>query len=78
MDLSQLPSRTLAEVIDVEGEPSFSYRLRDLGIFSGIQIKVLAGLPFSGPLIVQAGGATFALRRGDAQCIQVRVHKASS
>lgn len=77
MNLQQWPKRQTAQITEVLGDPVFILRLRDLGLFTGVLVEVLSRLPFSGPLIVRAHGAVFALRQGEAACIQVRAHQAS-
>jgi ferrous iron transport protein A len=47
-------------------------RLRDLGFVSGARCDVLARMwPSGDPLAVRIGGSTFALRRAEAEAVQV-------
>ncbi|MGE0763345.1 MAG: ferrous iron transport protein A [Bdellovibrionales bacterium] len=78
MNLSECPLRQLAEVTEVSGDAHLRHRLMDLGIYAGVLVEVVGAMPFSGPLIIRAQGATLALRRGEAACIQVQARKTLS
>jgi len=48
-------------------------RLRELGFLAGEQVRVIArGMGGVEPIAVRIGSATFALRRFEADCIQVQ------
>src|SRR4029434_10688538 len=75
--LARLSRRQVAVVAGVEpdGEqaPGFSARLRELGFIDGEEVEILAISAAGGPLAVRVGESTFALRRGEAERITVRV-----
>lgn len=86
-ELSAQPHRTLAdlslqqcavitEVTSVnsgaEGA-SLRRRMAEIGFLPGETVKVVARVPGGDPVAVRVGSSTFALRRREALCIQVRV-----
>lgn len=77
MRLSELPRRTTAIVLDVEAISSndaVARRLRELGFVNGERVEVMAAGPVGAePLLVQIGFTRFALRRREADRVQVRV-----
>jgi len=46
-------------------------RLGELGFLVGERVRVLARAPFGDPIAVRVGSGTFALRRAEADCVQV-------
>lgn len=63
---------TIVDVCDESGMPEWPSRLRELGFVEGEQVRVLRrGQPGDEPLAVRVGGSTFALRRAEADCVQV-------
>lgn len=54
-------------------------RLEELGFLPGERVMVIArGKPGNDPLAVRVGHSTFALRRAEAACVQVRPWPATS
>lgn len=48
-------------------------RLIDIGFLPGERVRILArGIPGGSPLAVRVGTSTFALRKIEARCVQVR------
>ena len=53
--------------------PEWARWLAEIGFIAGEQVSVLArGAPGGDPLMVRAGSSTFALRKAEAVCVQVR------
>ena len=53
--------------------PEWARWLAEIGFIAGEQVSVLArGAPGGDPLMVRAGSSTFALRKAEAACVQVR------
>jgi ferrous iron transport protein A len=75
--LNELPSEREATVVAVQspnGElpPDLLRRLIEIGFLPGERVRVVArGVPGGTPIAVRVGTSTFALRRNEAQCIQV-------
>jgi ferrous iron transport protein A len=54
--------------------PELLRRLAELGFFPGEPVRVLATGPFGRePIAVRIGTSTFALRKVEAECVQVAV-----
>lgn len=76
--LSELPARSDARVFALtvpEGveDPEIVARLGELGFLPGERVRVVARGLFGDPIAVRVGSGTFALRRSEARCIQVRL-----
>ena len=56
---------------DLVGDESYISRLRELGFVRGEKIALRGMAPFGGPLMIEVRGAVVALRRKEAECIQV-------
>lgn len=66
-------------VEDRQPNDGIARRLRELGFVAGEEVKVLATGPVGRePLLVQVGYTRFALRRSEAQRIQVRALEANA
>lgn len=59
------------KVLDITAEPSVRDRLLEMGVAPGRLIKILHTLPFDGPIVVQSGPTTIALRFNEADKIWV-------
>ena len=78
--LDQLSKGEQAVVVSVEASAAFgtldalvTRRLWELGFLAGTQISVVGfGLLSRDPIAVKIGGTKFALRRAEAQKVQVR------
>jgi ferrous iron transport protein A len=75
--LCDAPLRTACVVAGVTAPgnaPEWARWLAEIGFIAGEQVSVLArGMPGNDPLVVRAGSSTFALRRAEAGCVQVRL-----
>lgn len=59
-----------------EQMPECARQLRELGFLTGEQIVVLRRtLPGGDPMVVRIGTSTFALRRAEAECIEVETEQ---
>ena len=73
--LTEWPKKQIGEIVEIQADASLTHRLLDLGLFAGVLVEVVSQMPFKGPLIVRAQGATLAMRRKEAECIKVRACK---
>jgi len=90
LNLSDLPVGVVAEVIGVRLQAAdeatatvedrdILLRLIEIGFVPGEQVRVIAhGYPGREPVAVRIGGTTFALRRFEADLIQVQAQAAVS
>lgn len=70
--LSRLRAGELAVVERIDADESQSRRLLEIGFFPGARVEVVATMwPGDDPLAVRVGGATFALRRCEADRVTV-------
>lgn len=69
--ISDMEPHVESRIIDVTTEPVTRERLLEMGLAPGRGVKVLRILPFSGPVIVQAGSLFLALRREEAEQVWV-------
>jgi Fe2+ transport system protein FeoA len=71
MNLSQINANSEFEVVEVKSE-DLRERLTEMGVYKGLKGRLVKHLPFGGPVILQAGESLFAVRREDAQWIQIQ------
>jgi DtxR family Mn-dependent transcriptional regulator len=71
--LDRVPPGTRVWIQQItEEEPAFLRYLASLGLLPGAELRVEEAAPFGGPLLVEAGGARYALGRDVAAKILVR------
>jgi len=71
MILSDIEKNSQFEIITIDN-PELRERLIEMGFCQGVKGRLLQRLPFGGPLVLQAGTCTFALRKEDATCIHIQ------
>jgi ferrous iron transport protein A len=71
MTLSQLAPGEQAHVTGIEDSP-LKQRLRDLGLTDGTKIVCVMKSPMGDPRAYRFRGATIAMRKKDADAVQVR------
>ena len=74
MTVNQLPIGSVSQVERVNApitKPELAQQLEDIGFISGEQVTVLRSSLLGDPLMVRIGSSTFALRRAEAQLIEV-------
>lgn len=70
--LSQLEVGEHAVVTRVDAEDLLARRLLEIGFYPGAVVEVVAAMwPGDDPLAIRVGGATFALRRQEADGVTV-------
>jgi ferrous iron transport protein A len=70
--LAQLPIGGEGMVLAVEGNNPISKRLMEMGIVPGVAVKVIKTAPFGCPMEVRVRGYHLALRRSEAETIEVK------
>lgn len=53
----------------LEGSPIIVERLKEMGLYPGLEIIYLGRAPFKGPHLIRLGSVVLALRQEEAQCI---------
>lgn len=77
MNLSELlpfTSAVVDQVINAVADDPIAKRLRELGFVAGEPVRIVARGPIGAdPLLVQVGYTRFALRRSEAQRVQIHL-----
>lgn len=60
-----------ARVVSVRGNSSISKRLMEMGVIPGVSLKVVKTAPFGDPIEVQVRGYSLAMRKNEADSIEV-------
>lgn len=69
---SPLHQRYTVQAIQApEGAPEWASQLHDLGFVPGERVQLMARGLGGDPLVVRVGLSTYALRRAEADCVQV-------
>ncbi len=72
--LGSLKKGESGTIVSVEGTEIISRRLLEMGLLEGAQVDVLHESPFGkDPFAVRVRGALIALRRSDANLIEVKI-----
>lgn len=68
LPLCQLPAGALGRIRELNGDPDFCQRVREMGFCEATFVSKISG---SGPFICQINGLRVALSHGAARCILV-------
>lgn len=60
------------EIAAMDGDAAITLRLRELGFRPGVKVQLLGQAPFGGPYLVQIHTTVLALRRNEAECLQLK------
>lgn len=71
--LDALPHGVEARVVAVKGAGAVTRRLLEMGVVPGAPVRVIKAAPLGDPLEVRVRGYHLALRRNEAQTIEVVV-----
>ena len=71
MTLTNLPKDTNAKVISVNGNNAISRRLMEMGVVPGVSVKVIKTAPFGDPMEIRLRGYSLAVRKSEADTIEV-------
>lgn len=69
--LADLAAGTSATVVKVTGNNPVSRRLMEMGIVPGVLVRVVKSAPFGDPIEVRLLGYSLAMRRNEAESIEV-------
>lgn len=71
--LGNLPKGSIAEIVRVMGESEMNSRFLAMGFLEGSNVEVVHEAPFGkDPIAVRVRGALLALRRSEANLVEVR------
>ena len=71
--LTAIPVGSAARVVAVNGTSRISRRLMEMGVIPGVRLEVLKTAPFGDPIEVRVRGYNLAMRRSEADAIEVAV-----
>ncbi len=69
--LTNLPIGMTAKVISVNGNNAITRRLMEMGVVPGVSVRVIKSAPFGDPLEIRVRGYHLAMRRNEADAIEV-------
>lgn len=69
--LKNLPIGARAKVIAVHGNNAITKRLMEMGVVPGVLLRVVKSAPFGDPLEIRVRGYHLAMRRSEADAIEV-------
>ena len=71
MTLTDVPIGHDARVVSVNGVGRVTRRLLEMGVIPGVAVKVIKAAPFGDPIEVRVRGYSLAMRRSEADAIEV-------
>ena len=71
MKLTSVPVGERAKVTAVCGSSQITKRLMEMGIVPGVTLRVVKRAPFGDPLEIRVRGYNLAMRKSEAQTIEV-------
>lgn len=71
MTLTNLPIGATAKVLAVHGNNAITRRLMEMGVVPGVVVRVVKSAPFGDPLEVRLRGYHLAMRKSEADAIEV-------
>jgi ferrous iron transport protein A len=71
MTLTNLPIGAKAKVVAVNGNNAVTKRLMEMGVVPGVSVRVIKSAPFGDPLEIRVRGYHLAMRKSEADAIEV-------
>lgn len=71
LTLTDLPIGSEARVTAVNGNSRVTRRLLEMGVIPGVEVRVIKTAPFGDPIEVRLRGYSLAMRRREADAIEV-------
>ncbi|MGI8639840.1 MAG: FeoA family protein [Pyrinomonadaceae bacterium] len=71
MNLTNLPIGAQAKVVAVNGNKAITRRLMEMGVVPGVSVRVIKSAPFGDPLEIRVRGYHLAMRKNEADTIEV-------
>ena len=71
MNLTNLPIGATARVVAVNGNNAIAKRLMEMGVVPGVSVRVIKAAPFGDPLEIRVRGYHLAMRKNEADAIEV-------
>lgn len=70
--LAGLPIGEEAKVISISGNTAVTRRLMEMGVVPGVSVRIIKTAPFGCPIEIKIRGYNLAVRRAEAESIEVR------
>ena len=71
MTLADLEKGESRKVVSVRGENAITRRLMEMGVIPGVDVRMVKSAPFGDPLEIKVRGYSLALRRNEAESVEV-------
>lgn len=71
MNLAKLSIGKEAKVTKINGNNAITRRLMEMGVVPGVSVKVVKTAPFGDPIEVRVRGYSLAMRKNEAETIEV-------
>lgn len=69
--LANLSIGTEAKVVRVAGKSTVTRRLMEMGVVPGVSVKIIKTAPFGDPIQIRVRGYSLAMRKSEAENIEV-------
>lgn len=73
MTLDELKPGELARVKKVIGKGAIRRRLMDMGLVSGVEVKMVKAAPLGNPIEYKLRGYHLALRKSEARTVEIEI-----
>jgi ferrous iron transport protein A len=73
MNLLNMPTGVQARVKSVRGEGFITRRLMEMGVIPGVSVRLVKSAPFGDPIEVRLLGYSLAIRKKEAEAIEVEL-----
>ena len=71
MKLSELDNGKSALIREVKGNDDLSRQIKEMGFVPGSTVRVHSRGPFGSPIVVELRGATIAMRKNEAERVEL-------
>jgi ferrous iron transport protein A len=71
MTLAELARGESRTVLSVRGENMITRRLMEMGVIPGVAVRMVKSAPFGDPLEINVRGYSLALRRNEAESVEL-------
>lgn len=78
MKLANLSIGDTAKVTNVVGKSAVTKRLMEMGIVPGVSVRVVKSAPFGDPIEIRVRGYSLAMRKSEAETIEVQSPKSEA
>ena len=72
MTLANLSIGDTAKVTNILGETAATKRLMEMGVVPGVTVRVVKSAPFGDPIEIRVRGYSLAMRKNEAETIEVQ------